>query len=303
MSIYKTIKKIGEITNVKHNVSPDKLIARFHLNGNVINYRFNDYNEEVLMKHLSFNYDKIEISYQFWDPSCCKADMIMVEDIEYFETLDVFNGNVSWNAAGGFVLSLIGIYNVIYQSYSSENFDQIAQSINFDKQIFQKVFRQIDIVVSMPDSLLRFIKNIFCDNILSAMVTPSGDFRFTVEDMEIIAERTSLVHEMSGLVDTYVTDEVTKGRYYIEILRSCRTIQTPFQICSISDDNIMLNICKLTMNIEDHYPLVKALVSLYYDRGGNFVPINIPIDQRYHNFNMILQTFKNLRSVSSGDRF
>ena len=303
MSIYDAIRKIGEITKVKHNVGPDKLIARFHLNGNVINYHFGEYNREVLVKHLSFDYDKIEISYYFWDPSFCKADMFMIEDIQYFETLDVFNGTVSWNAAAGFVLSLIGIYSVIEKSYSSDNFDQIVQTVYFDKQIFQKVFRHIDIVASMPDSLLRFIKNIFSDNILSAMVTPSGDFRFTVEDMDIITEGTSLVHEISGLVDTYVTDEVTKARYYLEILKNCRTIQTPFQICKISDDNIMLNICKLTMNIESHYSLVKALVSMYYDKGGTLVPINIPVDQKYHNFNIILQTFKNLHSVSSGDMF
>lgn len=303
MSIYDTIQKISKITNVKHSISPDKVIARFYINDSTINYYFSEYNRAIFLNHLGFNYDRIEVNYQFWDPKFCKAEMLMTEDIHYFETLDVFRDNVTWNAAAGFVLSLIGIYNIVMQSYNSANFDQIAESIDFDKQILGKVFKHVDIVVSMPETLLNFIRNIYTESILDILVTPSGDFRFTIEDIELITMDTLLVHEISSLIDKHVIDELSKLRYYTKLLENCGEFQPPFQICNFSDDNIMLNICKLNVNIETCYPMIESLISLYYDRGGTFIQINLDPKQRYPNFNIIYRTFKNLYSISSEDMF
>ena len=301
MSIYDTIQRIEQLTNVKHSIAPDKVIARFYTNGKVINYYFNEYNKTVLEHHLGFDYDKMEVSYQFWDPSLCGAGMLMLEDIEYFETLDVFRGEVSWNAAAGFVLSLIGLYNIIAQSYSSENFDRIVDSINFDKEILRKVFRQVDIVVSMPESLLSFIKNIFSEDILDTMVTPSKQFRFTLADMDTIALNTPFTHEISTMIDRHIADDLTKLHYYVELLKVCAQIEMPYEVIDLSDQNIMFNICKLNIDIGQHYPLVQDAVEMYYEKGGTFLSIDPRQGQRYPNFSIIMRTFRNLGSISSGD--
>jgi hypothetical protein len=302
MSIYDTIQKIAGVTDIKHTVSPDKVIARFYVNNNVIKYYFSEYNSSILSNHLSFNYDKIEIDYQFWNPYLCKADMLMPENIKYFETLDVFRDEVSHSAAAGFVLSLIGVYNIIFQSYSSK-FDEIVKTVDFDKQIIKKVFQYVDIVVGMPDSLLQFIKTIFNEDILDAMITPSGNFRFVIEDLTFMAHGTYVSHEISSLVDRYILDDLEKLRYYMAILTVCGPIQPPYQLNTTSDTNIMLNICKLNINIERNYKLIQRVVSLYFDKGGTLVPVNFIPEQRYTNFSIILQTFKNLHSGYSPDSF
>lgn len=303
MSIYDTIQKISDLTDVKHYVPPDKIIARFHIKDKVINYHFSEYNKSIFTKHLGFSYDKIEISYHFWDPTICKSEMLMVEDIEYFETLDVFNGEVTWNAAAGFVISLISIYNVIAQSYNSTNFDYVTRNINFDKQIISKVFKHVDIVIDMPDGLLQFVKNIYKDNIMDIMITPSGYLRFTPDNLGAITEGTILVHEIASIIDKHVFEEATKLEYYIELLQGCGEIQHPHQLCNILDENIMLKICKLKFDIEGYYKMIEKAVSLYYDRGGKLATIAFTVDpMSYPNFKIILQTFKNFRSISSQDR-
>ncbi len=301
MSIYDTIQRIEQLTNVKHSISPDKVIARFYTNGKVINYYFSEYNKAIFTHHIGYDYDKIEVAHQFWDPSLCGAEMLMLEDIEYFETLDVFRGEVSWNAAAGFVLSLIGLYNIIMQSYSSDNFNRIVNGINFDKEILRKVFRQVDMVVSMPQSLLSFIKLIFDENILDTMITPSKQFRFTITDMDIVVRDTPFAHEISTMIERHVADDLTKLHYYVELLKICGDIQIPYEVIDLSDQNIMFNICKLNVDIERHYPLIEDAVDLYYSKGGTFLSVKPVPDQRYPNFSIIMRTFRNLGSVSSGD--
>lgn len=304
MCIYEIVRKISLYTKIykSRDYYPNDVIARFYINEKVINYYYSEYCVGHLEKEIkSEAYDRCEVLLDFWDPSFCTREMIMNEDIDYVnDILNVEDANDARSVVVGYIVSLIGIYNLILKSYTISNFYEVLNTVEFDKSILRKVFKQVNIVVDLSIPILDLIKITFDEQqILEFLVTPSGDFRFSLRDVSYIFNGTSRTHEISTIIYRTVKNDLLALRYITELLSVCSEIYSPKVIRSYKTDDVLLNILKLNVDLDNYENMVLSTLDMYTDKGGS---MNILFDfskedDSYDNINVLLETIREYHLV------
>lgn len=303
MSIYEIVQKISLYSKIYkfHEYHPNDVIAKLYMNEKVINYHYSDHHIGRLEKEATSElYDCCEISLDFWDPKFCTKEMIMREDIDYVkEILNIEDTKDVRSVVVGYIVSLIGIYNIILKSYTTTNFYEVLNTVDFDKSILRKVFMQVNVVVDLSLPILDLIKITFDeDQILEFLTTPSGNFRFSLRDVSYILKGTSRTHEISSIICKTVKNDLLALRYIYELLSVCSEIYSPKVIRSYKTDNVLLNILKLNIDLDKYENVVFSTLDMYTDKGGSLdVLFDISKqDDKYDNMSVLLETIKEYHS-------
>ena len=146
MSVYDIIEKISTVTKVyyRKRYNPDYIVAKFYIKDKEIKYYYEDYKKENLLSHLkSPMYSRKLVDIDFWDPSFCNPDHLSENDIDKIIGNDnaIYHRESYARESGivvGYLVTLIGIYNMILKSYITENYDKVLENIDFDKKYIKK---------------------------------------------------------------------------------------------------------------------------------------------------------------------
>lgn len=302
MSVYDIKEKISTVTKVyyRKKYNPDYIVAKFYIKDKEINYYYKDYKKEHLISHLkSPMYSKKLVDIDFWNPSFCNPDHLSENDIDKIieNNSSIYHRESYHRESGivvGYLVTLIGIYNMIFKSYTTENYDKVLENINFDKNILRKMLNQTDLVINFNYSLVKLINSIYNnDNISEFLITPSGRFRLTVRDMEFILDKTPRVHEISQMIFDSVDSKLEILNYYKELLNICGKIYSPGIITSYNAEDVLLNILKLDVNLDLYENIIIDLLILYSNKGGSLdIDFDFSVTEKYQNIIPILDTFR-----------
>ena len=295
MSIYNMIKHISDVTNVfyKKTYEDEYVVAEFYIGKKKINMYYKDYSRELLKHHiLSNKYSKKIVYMDFWDSEFCGSEHISDEDKMNINKT-VKNIPTDQSVYAGYLLTLISVYKLIYNSYAIKDFKSIIGGLQFDKNVLGEVFSQVDIVVDLNENLIEIIRGLLPTvNLYKFLVTPSGRFRLLMKNVSSVLEDTRNLHEISTIMyysipHKYVID------YYIELLKTSNVIYSPKVITSYDAENILLNVLKLDINLESSETKTMEFLMFYMNKGGSLdIEFRVDYNERYSNALPLLDMFK-----------
>lgn len=271
MSVYEICNKISKLARVFHKKSykPYDVVAVVYKNNKPINYFYKDYSLLKLKDLLTKPYEQKYVHRDFWDYSFCTSENLMLSDVEdivsQFQNVEIEDQRRS---ATGFLISLIGLHNIILKTYEFKDFN-INDVENFDKNIMMNLFMQFDMIINLNFKLLMLIKSVFGDRITDFLISPSGHFRFSIDDLSIIFENTPFVHEISTNIVSSIEDVDRILNYHLELLDVCDTIYSPKLITSYNAQNILLNILKLNIDLDKYQNKFFEFIDRYINKDGS----------------------------------
>ena len=298
MSVYEVVEKLSKVTKIykRKKYNDNYLVSVFYTNNKQIKYYYKDYSSDKLRSYMrSKLYDRKKVDIDFWDFKYCSDENLMEKDIKKIKKRMKFEDDTQSSVVAGYLVTLIGVYNIIYNSFIVDNFDSIITEINFDKNIVKKIFTDIDIVIDFNNTLLTLINNIYShDEILGFLTTPSNFFRLTLRDMKYILSNTPNVHQISQIIYNTV-DRREIIHYYYELLDICGNIYSPRKITSYNTEDILLNLLSLDIDINVKEKYLKQCINLYLEKGGK-LDIDIDISEEYNEILIpLLDTIKEYR--------
>ena len=292
MSVYEIINKISSYTpiNNRKQYNPSYIVARFYVDGTIIDLKYSDYTQERFSEEMkSPYYDKKEVCVDFWNPEFCTKDTLMTKDIKQLSHILNITSEDKVPVIIGYLITLVAIHNIILQSYTVKDFTKVLSDINIDKQIFRGVFKMVDVSVNYTDNMIEFLGLVLTDeHITDFILLPSGKIRFSLKDIGCLLTNTLRTHEIAALIDNSLEEEIVKINYYTELLKVCSTIYSPTKIFSYDSNNVLLSILKTRVDLDLHEQDVLKAISLYTDKCNNPILFDLPESTVYFNFDVLL---------------
>lgn len=296
MSVYDIVNDISSVTKVfkRKLYRPDDVVALFYINDVEIKMYFRDYNKRLLKDQLSMiKYTKKIVMLDFWDPRFCAADNISDYDIQNVKKSFKINYSEDYRSVvTGFIITLIGVYKLIYNSYTIRDFKNSIKDINFDKNIFSEVLCQVDIVIDYNQNMIDLLRSTLSEYVMPKfLVTPSGSFRLIRKNIVPLLEDTKILHEIStAMFNTIDHSELID--YYIELLKTPNVIYSPKMITSYETEHILLNVLKLDVDLELKENDILRFLNSYIDKGGSLdIDFQLEYNKKYGNALPLLNTF------------
>ena len=256
---------------------------------------YQTYSKRALKSHMGMDkYTKKIVAMEFWNPDFCSSDNLSDDDIDrIIKKLKINNPENPRGVVTGYILSLIGVYNLIYKSYTTRNFNQELMDVNFDKNILTTMLTEVDLVLDLNDNLVNLIKNTVSDyRVMKFLVTPSDRFRLILKNVSSILQYTKNIHEVSAVMYNYI-DHKDVLDYYIELLKATTVNYSPRIINSYETENILLNVLKLDIDLEKQETKINKFVSSYIDRGGSIdIEFNLDYNREFPNAIPLLNMIK-----------
>lgn len=295
MSIYNMIKHISDVTKVfyKRVYQERDIVAEFYIGNKKINMYYNEYRRELLKDHMSLStYTKKIVYMDFWDPEFCGTENISEQDIQRINRT-VRNIPTDRSVYAGYIVTLISVYKLIYNSYAIKDFKSLIGGLEFDKNILGELFSQVDIIIDFNEHLIGIIKGLIPTvNLQKFLITPSGRFRLLLKNVSSILEDTRYLHEISSIMYYSIPHKYLID-YYIQLLRTSNVIYSPKIISSYEAENILLNVLKLDLNLETNESSIIKFVECYVEKGGSLdIEFKLEFNENYGNALPLLDTFK-----------
>lgn len=295
MSIYNMIKHISDATKVfyKKVYQERDIVAEFYIGNKKINMYHNEYKRELLKDHMSLStYTKKIVYMDFWDPEFCGPENISDKDIERINST-VRNIPTDRSVYAGYIVTLISVYKLIYNSYAIKDFKSIIGDLEFDKNILGELFSQVDIIIDFNEHLVKIIRGLIPTvNLQNFLLTPSGRFRLLLKNVSSILEDTRDLHEISTIMYYNIPHKYLVD-YYIQLLKTSNVIYSPKIISSYDAENILLNVLKLDIDLESNESSIMRFLEKYLDKGGSMdIEFNLEFNEKYGNVLPLLDTFK-----------
>jgi len=300
MSIYNIIKDISKVTKVyeEKKYNPTDVIAVFYVDNSKISLFYKDYSRELLKIHMTMTkYSKKRVLAEFWDPEFCHPDNICNDDIEKIKKLVTINDpSKTRSIITGFILTMIGVYKLIYNSYTDRDFKNTIKNINFDKNILSEMLVYVDIIIDFNENMIELIRSIYYEkDITKFLITPSGKFRLVMRDISTVLEDTKDLHRISSIIYENVDHRLLVD-CYLQLLETSNVIYSPKVINSYDTDNILLNVLKIDIDLETNERNIIKFISAYINKGGSLdIDFRLSYTEKYGNVLPLLDTFKEYR--------
>lgn len=297
MSIYDIVNNISAVTKIYERkiYQPDDIVAVFYIDEKKIFLYYEDYTKETLVRNLLMqNYTKKIVMMDFWDPIYCTSDNISETDMETVsQKLNMSPADDYSGVVVGFILTLISVYRMIYNSYTVRDFQNVIKDINFDKNILTKILCEVDIVIEFNSNLVDLVRSTISEyDMANYLVTPSQKFRLVQRNISTVLEDTKNIHEISTIMYNFVDHKYIID-YYLELISTSNIIYSPKIINSYSTENILLNVMKIDVDLEANERQFLRFLDAYTDKGGNIdIEFNLEFNKCYGNVIPLLDTFK-----------
>jgi len=306
MSLYDLKNEISLATETRYKkrYQGDYIVAKFYKNGTYINLFYKNYSKGLLRQHINRNYEKKYVSIDFWDPSFCTREHLLKEEQDDIKKRLHIDEDSDAKTICGYVIAMINLHKIILKSYIERKIDTESILMEYGKNVLMLLFLEFDMVISFNNVLINFIFNIFDgDKMLDFMLTPSGKFRFLLQDMRYFLIGTKRAHHISTVICQTHTDVHEILVLHLELLKFCDNIYTPSIITSFRAENILLNLLKLDIDLDKHEKLLFSIIDKYLDKEGE---LDITFDFKrndYENFIPTLDAIKEYHLSSNSGSF
>ena len=303
MSLYDLENKIKTVTRVEHSkqYDPSYIVASFVKDGTTINLHYKNYTRKLLMDHMSRRYQSKYVDMNFWDPDFCGYKNLLPKDVT--ETGEFLGVPIDSRTLAGYISSLISLHKIIIKTFENRNYNLNVDIKNFDKNVMQRLFCSVDIVMSLNQTLISLIIKVFGSDMRDFLITPSGKFRFVCEDIQYLLVDTKHVHDVStAIVKTNRSVEKIL-KCHLELLKVCDIIYSPQLITSYRAENVLLNILKLNIDLDKYERLLFRIIDYYVDKEGSLDIVFILNEDKHQGALSMLDMIKEYRLSSNSSSF